>query len=99
MSSKNSAPENSASASAQDPIDAAIAKTGAPERIAFPLTFGNERSGQLVLPVDIGPGEILGLIAFIATTIAPTLRSAQQAAAQEPSGIEVPKRPRLFVPN
>jgi hypothetical protein len=89
MSAENSAP---------DPVDAAIAATSEPERVSFPLTFGGDRAGALILPADIAPGELLGLIAFIASAVTPTLARAQEAKNSAP-GLEVPKRPRLFVPN
>jgi hypothetical protein len=88
MSAENSAP---------DPIDAAIAATSEPERVSFPLTFSGERAGALILPADVAPGELLGLIAFIAGQVAPALSRAQ--AAKTGPEILVPTRPRIVVPN
>jgi hypothetical protein len=78
-----------------DSIDKAIAKTAPPGTVTVKLTLKGGRSGVVVLPEDTTPAELLGLVAFLTGTVAPSM-AKEQAADESP--IVVP-RPTLLVPH
>jgi hypothetical protein len=85
-----------------DAIAAADADPGqAPTTITVNINLERGRPGHIILPADITPGEILGVIAFLTGTVAPDLARTQAEAAQveAASRLIVPARPRIVLPS
>lgn len=76
-----------------DPVARAVAavETTSEPRHHATMRFERERAGTINLPGDITPGEIIGVLSFIAGTLAPAIRNAQLEAQVAPT-ILVPRR-------
>lgn len=86
-----------------DPVGKAVAAVEAqpePQPVfSGNMSFEGGRVGVIHLPADLTPVEMIGVIAFVSGEVAARIRALQEEQANPASGLLVPVRPKILLPD